>query len=89
MEYKKTIDDENLAEPETEETVSEDTGSSYSITFVDEEGKLSHRSFERVERSTKTKSMYNRIKAALDQAGQAVSPQEKRQVLMEILEKMC
>lgn len=89
IEYKETI--------ELEEAKADDIGkesvlsnqTEYSVVFIDESGAATQRSFERVERGPKTKMLYNRIENALKESGQSISPAEKRQVLMEILEKLC
>ena len=62
---------------------------SYQITFGDEEGGEKTRRFERVEVSARGKLLFNQITAALEAMGQAISEQEKRQILMEVLKKLC
>jgi len=63
--------------------------SNYTITFIDEEGGTTTRSFERIETSKRGQLLYNQISHSLAAMGQAISEQEKRQILMEILEKLC
>ena len=36
-----------------------------------------------------SKLLYNQIMAALDAMGHSISEQEKRQILMEVLKKLC
>lgn len=59
------------------------------LIFVDEEGEKTVRHFETGELSARGKLLFNQITAALDAMGQAVSMQEKRQVLTEILRTLC
>ena len=63
--------------------------SSYQMTFVDEEGKEMVRRFNKIEVSPKGNLLFNQITSALDNMGHAISEQEKRQVLMEVLKKLC
>jgi hypothetical protein len=56
---------------------------------VDDGGKAVQRTFDRVERSKRSEVLYRRIDSAIKEMGHSISPQEKRQVLMEILEKLC
>ena len=61
----------------------------YQLTFVDNEGTPVVKRFNRVEISKRGNLLYNQITQALDAMGQAVSTQEKRQILMSILKDMC
>lgn len=63
--------------------------SSYQVTFADEDGKSTVRRFDKVEVSARGKLLFNRITASLDAMGQSISEQEKRQILMEVLKKLC
>ena len=45
--------------------------------------------FDRVEGTGKGKLLHNQVTAALDSMGRSISDQEKRQILMEILRKLC
>ena len=63
--------------------------SSYQVTFADEEGNNTTRRFDKVTVSPKGKLLFNQITAALDSMGHSISEQEKRQVLMEVLKKIC
>lgn len=91
--YKTTID----AESENTRSDTADAGVpiavdlniGYTVAFVDDNGKSVQRIFERVNRSKRSDVLYRKIESALRDMGNSVSPQEKRQVLMEILEKLC
>ena len=63
--------------------------SSYQVTFVDDSGVLTTKRFEKVEFSPRGKLLFNQITSSLDAMGRAISEQEKRQILMEILKKLC
>ena len=45
--------------------------------------------FDRVETSKRGKLLYNSILSEIDSMGYSISEQEKRQILMDILKKMC
>lgn len=62
---------------------------SYQITFADEDGASTTRRFDKVEVSARGKLLFNQITASLDAMGHAITEQEKRQILMEVLKKLC
>ena len=47
------------------------------------------KSFNRSEYSDRAKLLYNDILNSIDEMGQSITEQEKRQILFEILEKLC
>ena len=63
--------------------------SSYQISYVDSNGVTVTKRFDKVEVSGRSKLLYNQIMAALDAMGHSISEQEKRQILMEVLKKLC
>ncbi len=63
--------------------------SSYQLTFSDENGEKTTKRFDRVEISNRGKLLFNQIQSSLDAMGHAISEQEKRQILMEVLKKLC
>lgn len=69
------------------ETINETA--SYQVTFADEEGTNTTRRFDKVEVSARGKLLFNQIISSLEAMGHSISEQEKRQVLMEILKKLC
>ena len=79
------------AENYEEEVKQEETESStnYKVTFVEADGSATTKSFERVEYSNRGRLLYNQITQSLDSMGHAISEQEKRQIIMEILKKLC
>jgi hypothetical protein len=66
-----------------------DTAGMYKLTFVDKNGDEITKAFNRMEYSSKAKLLLNEIANSLDEMGRSITEQEKRQVLMELLEKMC
>lgn len=61
----------------------------YKFIIIDEDGKEQIKSFEKVEYSINAKLLYRDITGAIDESGQSISQQEKRQILIEILESLC
>lgn len=60
-----------------------------SIAFIDKDGVEQSRTFDSVECSGRARLLKNSIVANLDEIGRALSPEEKRQVLFDILKEMC
>ncbi len=65
------------------------TPNSYQVTFISDKGEVITKRFERTETTRRGTLLYNQIQANLDSMGQSISDQEKRQILMEILNKLC
>lgn len=61
----------------------------YKLSFVDKDGCEVIKTFAKTEYTEKAKLLMNAITIELEEMGQAITEQEKRQVLMELLEKMC
>ena len=59
------------------------------IIITDESGNDKVRSFEKTEYSDRANLLYQDITAAIDEMGQSITEQEKRQVLIDILTKLC
>lgn len=59
------------------------------LSFIDDNGNEVIRVFEKKERSKKANLLYGDITGAIEDIGQSVSAQEKRQVLIDILEQLC
>ena len=62
--------------------------SAYQLTFVGESGETVTRRFDRIESGKSAGLLYNAITSMLSSMG-AVTEQEKRQVLMDILKELC
>ena len=62
---------------------------SYTIMFTDDNGAEITKVFDKTDYSDKAKLLLNEIETALEEMGQSITEQEKRQVLMEILARMC
>ena len=84
--FKITIEkfDENIVEDEESSTMD-----MYKLSFTDKNGDEVVKTFSRMEYSLTAKLLLNEISNALEEMGRSISEQEKRQVLMELLEKMC
>ena len=63
--------------------------SNYQVTFVDESGSTNTKRFDRVEISKRGELLLNAITSDIESMGHSISEQEKRQILMEVLKKMC
>ena len=61
----------------------------YQVTFASAEGSPETRRFERVQPSPRAKLLLNKVLADLDSFGQAITETEKRQVIMDVLKKLC
>lgn len=61
----------------------------YKFIFVSDDGQEETRVFEKIECSRKAKLLKNEIETALEEMGASISENEKRQVLIEILKKLC
>ncbi|MBO8159626.1 hypothetical protein [Thermosyntropha sp.] len=63
--------------------------SRYKICFIDESGKEEVRIFNKTDYSQIGRLLYNEIISSLEDFGTSLSQDEKRQILVEILEKLC
>lgn len=61
----------------------------YKLSFVDKSGGEVVKTFAKTEYTERAKLLMNAITTELEEMGQSITEQEKRQVLMELLEKMC
>ena len=84
-EHKKTAQDFHAVDTSEEKKIAD----SYQISFVNNSGIVTTKRFERIEETKRGKLLYNAITADLDSMGHSISEQEKRQILMEILKKLC
>ena len=66
-----------------------DIATGYQITFPTNDGRRVTKRFDQVQYGSRGKLLYNQITSALSSMGQALSEQEKRQIVVEILEKLC
>jgi len=82
--FKKTVEDFN-ARKETRAAGS----TSYEIIFTGANGEKIPKRFDKTEYSDRAKLLLNEMASHLDEYGQSITEQEKRQVLIELLEKLC
>ena len=68
---------------------SESDANSYQVSFVSEDGNVVTKRFERTETSKRGKLLSNQMQASIDSMGQSISEQEKRQIIIDILNKLC
>jgi hypothetical protein len=84
--YRKTAEAFHSGETTSD---SRSTTSAYEIHFRSDDGSSEIKRFDRVEPSKKGKLLYNSIMSEIDSMGYSIPEQEKRQILMDILRKMC
>lgn len=85
--YKKTaVEFHNVKSATNTET---GEANSYQLTFVDEKGLTSTKRFNRIEYSRRGKLLLNAINAEIEAMGQSITDQEKCQILMEVIKKLC
>lgn len=85
LQYKTTSED-FVAEKKVE--IAKST-SGYQVSYVDDSGVSITKRFDKVEFTNRGKLLFNQISASLEAMGQSISEQEKRQILMEIIKKLC
>lgn len=74
---------------EQQEQSNVDQISNYQLTYADDDGNVVTKRFNRVETTPRGQLLRNMIEDALGGMGQAISEQEKRQILMDALKKLC
>lgn len=68
---------------------SKDVSGGYKLTFETGKGTSVTKTFEKVELSSRSRLLRNKVTDALGTMGQALTEAEKRQVLVDILQEMC
>ena len=86
--YKETAETFHSQTPKEPEELADGAGG-YKVTFPTSDGRTVTKRFAQVQYGNRGKLLYNQITSALASMGQALSEQEKRQIMMEILEKLC
>ena len=81
--FKNTVENYN-SKPDKEQGTT-----SYEIIITDANGRRLPKRFDKAEYSERAILLRNEISTALEEMGQAITEQEKRQVLIELLEKLC
>ncbi len=82
--FKQIIEDYNFKKKEEDEGTT-----SYEIIFTDANGNRVPKRFNKTTYSDRAKLLFNEMETHLDDYGQSISEKEKRQVLIELLEKLC
>jgi hypothetical protein len=67
----------------------ESSTSQFKMIITDENGEEKVRSFKKIDYSSRANLLYQDITAAIEEMGQSITEQEKRQVLIDILSKLC
>lgn len=82
--FKKTVEEHN------NKNISQNASKRdmYVISFSDNEGEEVVKAFKRTEYSNRAKLLLNEISSSIEDMGESITEQEKRQVLMEMLEKL-
>jgi len=80
--FKDTVDEYN-----TQKSVH--SSAEYKITFVDDSGAETVRTFEKAEYSDTAELMLGEISRVIDEYNQSITEQEKRQVIIDVLEHLC
>ena len=62
---------------------------SYQLTFIDDNGAAVTKRFNKVAYSKRGKLLFNALNAEIEAMGQSITEQEKRQILMEVIKKLC
>ena len=62
---------------------------SYRLSFTDENGRESTKTFSKVNLTPRSRLLFNKMEDALNTMGQALTSAEKRQVVVNILQKIC
>ena len=87
--WKETAESHHSFIDEAGETFNQQEANTYELIFVDDMGKAIKKRFKKVDSTKRGQLLRNQISSAVDAMGQAISNQEKRQILMEILKSMC
>lgn len=61
----------------------------YMVSTVSQDGVASVKTFNKIEYSKRAKLLKNELQTAIDEMGQSITEAEKRQILIELIEKMC
>ena len=64
-------------------------GLNYRLVMTEKDGRETIKTFPKTKTSARAELLRNEITTALDEMGQAITDSEKRQILMEVLEKLC
>lgn len=82
--FKKTIETFNNSE-----VVKKNNSASYEIIFTGANGERIPKRFDKAEYSNRAKLLLTEMTSQLDEYGQSITEQEKRQILLELLETLC
>ena len=83
------MDTKDAVEGFSEYAGSEGSCGKLGIVFIDEGGTPRQKTFDKVECSGRSRLLKNNLLACLNEMGGALRPEEKRQVVFEVLEGLC
>ena len=83
--FKETVDDYEKTAANGEAALSDH----YKISFADEDGNEITKTFGKAKYSKKARLLLHDLTSAIEEMGESITEQEKRQVLMDLLEKHC
>lgn len=63
--------------------------SGYQLSYLTPEGETITKRFERIDVTTRANLLRRRIISVIGEMGQAISEQEKRQILVDVLKELC
>lgn len=91
LEYVNTIQNYVVKETKQQIAVSESNSANdeYTISFATDDGSKDIKTFKKIEYSKRAKLLYTNIVSDIEEMGQSISDQEKRQILMDILKDFC
>jgi len=83
--FKETVEEYEKAAVDGEAALADH----YKISFADEDGNEITKTFSKTEYSKKAKLLLHDLTNAIEEMGESITEQEKRQVLMDLLQKHC
>ena len=87
--FKALAGTKNEVESSVSDADSSIDGKKAGIVFVDDDGTQRRKTFDIVECGSRSKLLKNSIVSALDEMGGSLRPEEKRQVVFEVLKELC
>lgn len=86
---KVVLDTKRAVEGYSDHANNQDGGQKLGIVFIDEEGNARQKTFDRIECGGRSRLLKNSLVACLNEMGGALRPEEKRQIVFEVLEGLC
>lgn len=64
------------------------TNGSYMLSFTDESGNVTYKTFDKTDYTSVGSIMYSDVEAMIEEYGEAISKEEKRQILIDAINKL-